>query len=83
MFTQPVQGAEKSGLPGFLLGIGKGIGGLVIKPVSGVIDAVSKTSEGIKNTPEFLSRDNNGKYTRFHNPRPFYNYYKEFRNYDR
>ncbi len=44
LFTQPVQGAEKSGLPGFLLGAAKGIGGLVIKPISGVIDAASKTA---------------------------------------
>lgn len=56
LFTQPVQGAEKNGLPGFLLGTAKGIGGLVIKPVSGVIDAASKTAEGIKNTPEFFSK---------------------------
>lgn len=51
VFTQPVQGAERNGLPGFLLGAAKGIGGLVIKPISGVIDAASKTAEGIKNTP--------------------------------
>lgn len=55
VITQPVQGAEKNGLPGFLLGTAKGIGGLVIKPISGVIDAASKTAEGIKNTPGFFS----------------------------
>ena len=51
LVTQPVQGAERNGLPGFLLGAAKGLGGLVIKPISGVIDAASKTAEGIKNTP--------------------------------
>jgi vacuolar protein sorting-associated protein 13A/C len=44
VFTQPVQGAERNGLPGFLLGAAKGLGGLVIKPISGVIDAASKTA---------------------------------------
>lgn len=58
------------------MGAAKGIGGLVIKPISGVIDAASKTAEGIKNTPEYLSGDRKQKYTRQHNPRPFYNYYK-------
>jgi len=38
-----------------LLGAVKGVGGLVIKPLSGVIDAASKTCEGIKNTPEYFS----------------------------
>jgi len=51
LVTQPVQGAERNGLPGFLLGAVKGLGGLGIKPISGVIDAASKTAEGIKNTP--------------------------------
>jgi hypothetical protein len=31
-------------LPGFLLGSLKGITGLVIKPVSGIIDATTKTA---------------------------------------
>lgn len=74
--TQPVQGAEKNGLPGFFLGVVKGIAGLIIKPVSGVIDAASKTAEGIKNTPEYFSNERQEKYKRKHNPRPFYNYYK-------
>jgi hypothetical protein len=33
----------------------KGITGLVIKPVSGIIDATTKTAEGIKNTANFMS----------------------------
>jgi vacuolar protein sorting-associated protein 13A/C len=33
----------------------KGITGLVIKPVSGIIDATTKTAEGIKNTPGYFS----------------------------
>jgi vacuolar protein sorting-associated protein 13A/C len=71
-----MEGAERSGLPGFLKGTVKGIAGLVIKPVSGVFDAASKTAEGIKNTPEFFSSEKQKKYNREHTPRPFYNYYK-------
>jgi vacuolar protein sorting-associated protein 13A/C len=55
LITQPVKGAEKDGLPGFFIGSFKGITGLVIKPVSGIIDATTKTAEGIKNTANFLS----------------------------
>jgi len=33
-----------------LKGLGKGIVGLVVKPVSGVLDAASTAAEGIKNT---------------------------------
>jgi vacuolar protein sorting-associated protein 13A/C len=33
----------------------KGLSGLIIKPVSGIIDATTKTAEGIKNTANFLS----------------------------
>lgn len=50
-----MKGVEKDGLPGFFLGGLKGITGLVIKPVSGIIDATTKTAEGIKNTANFLS----------------------------
>jgi vacuolar protein sorting-associated protein 13A/C len=42
-------------LPGFFVGGLKGITGLLIKPVSGIVDATTKTAEGIKNTANFLS----------------------------
>ena len=45
-----MEGAKKSGGFGFLKGTMQGIAGLVIKPVTGVIQATSKTAEGIKNT---------------------------------
>lgn len=34
---------------GFVKGAAKGLAGLVIKPVTGIIDFASKTTEGIKN----------------------------------
>jgi vacuolar protein sorting-associated protein 13A/C len=44
VFTKPVQGARTGGVGGFFGGVGKGMAGLVAKPVSGVVDLVSKTT---------------------------------------
>src|ERR1700710_2676088 len=35
LVTQPLDGARKHGIKGFLEGIGKGVGGLILKPGSG------------------------------------------------
>lgn len=35
LVTQPLQGAEKEGAKGLIKGIGKGIGGIVLKPSAG------------------------------------------------
>lgn len=35
LITQPMRGAEKEGAAGLLKGIGKGIGGLILKPGAG------------------------------------------------
>ncbi|ORY77300.1 vacuolar protein sorting-associated protein vps13 [Protomyces lactucae-debilis] len=47
---QPFEGAEKEGAAGFFKGVGKGVLGLVTKPVIGVFDLASNVSEGIRNT---------------------------------
>jgi vacuolar protein sorting-associated protein 13A/C len=67
-----MKGIEKGGVGGFFLGSLKGIAGLVVKPVSGVIDAASITAEGIKNTPNIFNNSDRIKNKRKHNPRPFY-----------
>lgn len=36
LVTQPIRGAEKEGPGGFVKGIGKGIGGLIVKPAAGM-----------------------------------------------
>ncbi len=46
--TKPVAGAQAGGIGGFFKGAGIGLAGLVTKPVSGVVDLVSKTSQGIE-----------------------------------
>jgi hypothetical protein len=35
LVTQPMRGAEKEGAAGLIKGIGKGIGGLILKPGAG------------------------------------------------
>lgn len=37
-------------MKGFMTGTYKGMSGLVVKPISGALDLISKTSEGIKNS---------------------------------
>eukprot|EP01017_Pseudomicrothorax_dubius_P042212 TRINITY_DN6857_c0_g1_i1.p1 TRINITY_DN6857_c0_g1~~TRINITY_DN6857_c0_g1_i1.p1 ORF type:complete len:355 (-),score=67.09 TRINITY_DN6857_c0_g1_i1:122-1186(-) len=49
VITQPVEGGSEGGFKGFAKGTAKGLTGLVVKPVTGILDFASKTSEGIKN----------------------------------
>lgn len=48
--TKPFEGAQKSGVEGFLQGVGKGVLGVGIQPLSGVLDLLSKTTEGANAT---------------------------------
>ncbi len=47
---KPIEGAKKEKWAGFGKGIMKGLAGVLVKPISGVLELVSKTTEGIKNT---------------------------------
>ena len=47
---QPFKGAKEGGGKGLVKGLGKGLLGTVVKPVSGVVDLVSKTTEGIESS---------------------------------
>ena len=69
VFTKPVEGAKQAGVGGFFKGIGKGAAGLVTKTVSGTIDIVAKTTEGLDNQTKSSSLLAS---TRIRNPRPFY-----------
>lgn len=44
--TKPLEGAKSSGVEGFVQGVGKGLIGAAAQPVSGVLDLLSKTTEG-------------------------------------
>jgi hypothetical protein len=48
---EPMKGAKKGGFRGGAVGFGKGILGLICKPVAGTIDLVTQTTRGIGNTP--------------------------------
>jgi hypothetical protein len=50
--SAPLRGAEKSGLEGFAKGIGKGLLGLLVKPVIGLSDAATDVMIGVKSSIE-------------------------------
>ena len=75
---KPLEGAKKENLKGFGKGVIQGLGGLVVKPISGVVDLVSKTTVGIKNT---LTFDDEQTY-QIRYPRPFYGKFKKIRVYN-
>lgn len=47
MVRQPYQGMKEDGFIGALKGSLKGLAGLFTKPLTGLIDATSKTAEGL------------------------------------
>ncbi|KAL0308081.1 UNVERIFIED_CONTAM: putative vacuolar protein sorting-associated protein 13A, partial [Sesamum angustifolium] len=46
ILTKPLEGAKASGVEGFVQGVGKGLIGAAAQPVSGVLELLSKTTEG-------------------------------------
>nr|XP_043635621.1 uncharacterized protein LOC122606820 [Erigeron canadensis] len=46
ILTKPLEGAKQSGVEGFVQGVGRGLIGAAAQPVSGVLDLLSKTTEG-------------------------------------
>ena len=75
---KPLEGAKKGKLKGLGKGILRGLGGLVAKPVSGVVDLISKTTDGIKNTWNY----HNKQIFQQRYPRPFYGKFKYIKNYN-
>jgi vacuolar protein sorting-associated protein 13A/C len=51
---QPYENTKREGAIGFVKGTAKGLAGLIVKPVTGVIDFASKTAEGLTNTALYL-----------------------------
>ena len=47
VIEQPIRGMAHGGGLGFVKGVGRGLVGIVAKPLSGIAAAVSKTSEGV------------------------------------
>jgi vacuolar protein sorting-associated protein 13A/C len=44
VFLKPYENAKKDGFLGFLKGTGQGLAGVIIKPVTGILDFASKTT---------------------------------------
>ena len=78
VIVKPIEETQKNGIIGIGTGLFKGIGGLFSKPVVGVLQMVSTTSEGIKNT--FTEDQGNIKQERMQ--RPFYGKYKYIKSYN-
>lgn len=50
IYLEPIRGARQQGVVrGFLKGSVRGLGGAIIKPTSGVLDLIAKTSLGTEN----------------------------------
>lgn len=52
--TKPMDGLKEGGALGLGKGVAQGLGGLIFKPVSGVVDLASHTISGVAQTPDFL-----------------------------
>jgi hypothetical protein len=52
--VEPLKGAKAGGFKGSAVGLGKGLLGLICKPVKGSIDLVTQTTRGISNTPRTM-----------------------------
>ncbi|CAG9335375.1 VPS13_3 [Blepharisma stoltei] len=66
----PIVAYKKSKAKGILRGGFRGISGIIVKPVAGILDATSNAAEGIKNTAAPFSSAS--KLQRVRAPRPFY-----------
>lgn len=60
----------------------KGVSGLITKPVSGTLDLISKTADGIKNTPKALIEDEEERLKWIRLPRPMFNSDQVIKMYD-
>lgn len=49
LYQLPLKGGREKGVQGFLKGSALGLSGAIVKPVSGALDFLHKTAEGIKN----------------------------------
>ena len=76
--AKPIEGAQKESVAGFGKGILLGFAGLVVKPVSGMLDLFSKTTEGIKNTVNMEDLN----IIKVRKPRVFYGKYKIIKTYN-
>jgi vacuolar protein sorting-associated protein 13A/C len=72
LVKRPYIEAKRHGFRGFLVGVYSGTSGLILKPISGGLDLLSKTAEGIKNTVKIFEAQVFNDRIRL--PRTFYGY---------
>ena len=53
---RPYVGATREGAWGFVKGVYSGASGVFLKPISGGLDLISKSTEGIKNTVKIFEK---------------------------
>jgi len=80
VIMKPYEGAQNDGMHGLLKGTMEGMTGLVVNPVTGVLDAASKTAEGVKNTAMMFDHQK-PNHIRIRYPRAFYGKGKFYRSY--
>jgi len=68
----PIRGAEKRGFEGFAKGIGKGLLGLLVKPMIGISDGITDVMIGVKGSVEGARGTNKGQLTQIRPRRPVY-----------
>lgn len=79
----PIRGAEKRGVEGFAKGVGKGLIGLVIKPVIGLSDAATDVMIGVKGSVEGVNISHrNVKYSQIRPRRALYGRERSLKTYD-
>ena len=49
LFRKPIEEGAKGGMLGFVVGVGKGVVGVAVKPVLGVADGITSVAQGISN----------------------------------
>mmetsp|Transcript_20359 Transcript_20359/g.17659 ORF Transcript_20359/g.17659 Transcript_20359/m.17659 type:complete len:190 (-) Transcript_20359:300-869(-) len=57
LLAEPVKGARKKGFKGATKGLGKGVVGLIFKPVAGTIDLFTGTAKGVSRVPGTLYKN--------------------------
>ena len=80
---QPLQSIEDGrGFEGFVKGLGRGIVGIAVRPVVGVLDATARTASGIKSSAEALDSTLRKPLGRVRLPRMLYNSRREVRRFN-
>jgi len=79
--TEPMRGAEETGVEGFFKGVGIGVLGVAIKPTVGVFDMVARLLAGMRGSADMLLNSEDAA-TRRRLPRVFYNQQRYMRVYD-